>query len=575
MNSEPSPGDAGHDLPTHPDSGSPVGPNPYESPTSGPSSATPENESAEVGTRPEDRVSFGQKVSLGLGAFPNATGTQIIQVMAFPVFQIVLGLNPLLAGVALTIPRLWDAFTDPIMGSISDNFRSKMGRRRPFIIGGAVLMGLTLIGVFMVPKSFSERYDEQGDFIETEDNIAKTDQPENGAGQPSAEAAERQGDAQAASRQAAPDPISNLDWALFTWLVVGAIVFYTAYTIFGVPLISLSYEMTPDYHERTRVMAFWTVFFTAGNIFVGWYYPWVEQFDDPLVGARIIALVIGAGIFIGLGTLPGLFTRERLYVAASKQAKIHLVTAVVETVSNRNMMMLLGMTLSLAFVGAMAAALAVYIVIFFVCGGDRETGSILNAWNGVGYQIMGFAAIPLLTLLSQKIGKRGAMFVVLALAAAGGVAKWFLFVPGGFFEVNKALSLHILLLDPLLNAPVWVALNMLVLSMMADLCDVDEYEHGRRREGVFGAVFTWMQKLGFSLTFLFTGLAVWLSGFDEKLGANQPEGTMEFIRLCFAGFSCAAMLLGMVFLAFYSVSESKAYEVRKVLEARRGKVDAN
>ena len=115
-------------------------------------------------------------------------------------------------------------------------------------------------------------------------------------------------------------------------------------------------------------------------------------------------------------------------------------------------------------------------------------------------------------------------------------------------------------------------LNMLVPAMMADLCDVDEYEYGKLREGFFGAVFTWVQKVGFSLTFLFAGLAVWLSGFDEQLGAAQPEGTMFIMRLCFAGFSALAMLIGLAFLAFYTVSEERAYEVRARLEARRGKV---
>jgi GPH family glycoside/pentoside/hexuronide:cation symporter len=215
---------------------------------------------------------------------------------------------------------------------------------------------------------------------------------------------------------------------------------------------------------------------------------------------------------------------------------------------------------------------------FYVCGGDREVGSILNAWNGVGFQIVGFALLPLLPWLARRVGKRGLMLGVLSLAALGGVAKWFIFSPDLFFDVSlpswlsdDTLRLHALLLDPLLSGPIWVALGVIVPSMMADLCDVDEYEYGKRREGIFGAVFLWMQKIGFSLTFLFTGLAIWLSGFNERLGADQPENTLFVMRLCFAGFSTLAMLLGMVFLLFYSVSERRAYEVRTLLEQRRGK----
>jgi GPH family glycoside/pentoside/hexuronide:cation symporter len=381
------------------------------------------------------------------------------------------------------------------------------------------------------------------------------------------------------------------DFWLFGWLVAMGLLFYTCYTIYSVPLVSLSYEMTPDYHERTRVMAYWGFFTMAGNLLINWYYPITEQqwlFADRLTAARTVSLLVGVGIFVGLGVLPGLFVKERLYRSASKQDKIALLPAVKETLQSRNMLMLLGMTLSLAFVGAMAAALALYIVMFHVYGGDREAGSILNAWNGVGFQVVGFLSIPVLAWAATRVGKRAAMYLVLGMAAVGGVAKWFLYSPDWFVNVYlpgwftslgvpeswlaAPIRLHWLLLDPVLSGPIWVALGMIVPSMMADLCDVDEYEHGKRREGVFGAVFSWIQKLGFSLTFLFAGIAIWLSGFNEQLGANQPAETMFAMRLCFAGFSTLAMVIGMAFLVFYNVSEKRAYEVRAILEQRRGKI---
>jgi GPH family glycoside/pentoside/hexuronide:cation symporter len=176
------------------------------------------------------------------------------------------------------------------------------------------------------------------------------------------------------------------------------------------------------------------------------------------------------------------------------------------------------------------------------------------------------------------------MYLVLGLAAVGGVAKWFLYTPNGFayigvpewlsqfWFVPDTITLHCLLLDPVLSGPIWVALGMIVPSMMADLCDVDEYEHGKRREGVYGAVFSWIQKVGYSLTFLFAGIAIWLTGFNEELGPNQPAETMFAMRLCFAGFSTLAMVIGIGFLMFYNVSEKRAYEVRAILEQRRGKI---
>jgi GPH family glycoside/pentoside/hexuronide:cation symporter len=232
--------------------------------------------------------------------------------------------------------------------------------------------------------------------------------------------------------------------------------------------------MTPDYHERTRVMAFWGFFTMAGNFCLAWY-----------------------------------------------------------------------------------------IVVYYVCGGDTDRGSWLNAANGVGFQIVGFASIPVISWLAGRYGKKRALFVILALAAAGALVKWFIYTPD---------APYLLLFDSVLSGPIWTALAILAPSMMADLCDVDEYQYGKRREGVFGAVFSWMQKFGSSLTFLLAGLVLWLSGFNEKLVGIQPVSTVFWMRAFFVGSSLLAMIAGMAFLWFYNVSEQRAYEVRGLLEDRRGKV---
>ena len=164
--------------------------------------------------------------------------------MAQPIYQIVLGLSPILVGLAMTIPRIVDAFTDPIMGLISDRYSSRWGRRRPFIFIGAIMMALTYIMIWMVPRTFGEG-------------------------------------------------------AMFTWLVTTSILFFLAYTIFSVPVTSLTYELTPDYRERTRVMAFWGFFFSAGNLTINWYSPAATNlFEDPLIGARWVSVVAGLLILV-------------------------------------------------------------------------------------------------------------------------------------------------------------------------------------------------------------------------------------------------------------------------------------
>ena len=461
-------------------------------------------------TRPEDRVPLSQKLALGVGGFPFLTGGMAVQYMAQPIYQIGLGLSPLLFGIAMTIPRLVDAFTDPIMGAISDNFRSRWGRRRPFIFVGAILTALFFASIWFVPRGASSTI-------------------------------------------------------VFSYLLVTTLLYFGAFTIFSIPLTSLSYEMTPDYHERTRVMAFWGFFVTCGNFVINWYAPaahW-SVFGDPLTGARWVGLFVGIVVFVGLGILPAIFTRERFYARAQAQVKISLVAAVRQAVSSRPMMMLVCMLLSLNFCATIAGSMAVYIVIYHVCGGNVKTGLFLNSLNGTGFAIVGFVFIPIIAWLSRRLGKRNAMFAVLGMATLGGVSKWFIFTPD---------QPYLLLLDAVLNGPIWVALGVMVPSMLADLCDYDEYLHGQRREGVIGAVFAWITKVGLSCTFLFSGIALTVSGFNEKLGVAQPAGTLTTMRLLFTVSSVLAPLLGMLCLWFYRITEQRAHEIRMELEARRGKV---
>ena len=89
-----------------------------------------------------NKVPLYEKLALGSGSLSMFFGYAAVGILAYPVYNILLGVDAAWIGIALMIPRIWDSITDPIMGKISDNFKSKWGRRRPFIVIGAILMGL-------------------------------------------------------------------------------------------------------------------------------------------------------------------------------------------------------------------------------------------------------------------------------------------------------------------------------------------------------------------------------------------------------------------------------------------------
>ena len=94
-------------------------------------------------TAPEDRISFGRKLLYGAGAFVNNLLAAAIGGMVI-ILNLGLGMNPALVGLVSALPRVTDAITDPVMGYLSDNTRSRWGRRRPYIFVGALAAGLHL-----------------------------------------------------------------------------------------------------------------------------------------------------------------------------------------------------------------------------------------------------------------------------------------------------------------------------------------------------------------------------------------------------------------------------------------------
>lgn len=108
-------------------------------------------------TAQEDRIPVRQKIGYGFGAMSQVLGSYSIRNLASFVLNIGLGVSPVLVGLAQTIPRLWDAISDPVMGHISDNTRSRFGRRRPYMFFGAILTGILFALLWAMPAGWSEK----------------------------------------------------------------------------------------------------------------------------------------------------------------------------------------------------------------------------------------------------------------------------------------------------------------------------------------------------------------------------------------------------------------------------------
>jgi GPH family glycoside/pentoside/hexuronide:cation symporter len=166
-----------------------------------------------------------------------------------------------------------------------------------------------------------------------------------------------------------------------------------------------------------------------------------------------------------------------------------------------------------------------------------------------------------ITWLGTKIGKRRAFFVSTGISMLGYGMKWFAYDP--------RYPLLILLPTPFLAFGLG-GLFTLMGSMMADVVDVDEVHTHQRREGMFGAVFWWVVKLGMAAALAGGGFLLNATGFDVDLGGSQSERTIILMRLCDAFIPMITSGLAIWAIATYPITEEAAHEVRTTLESRRG-----
>jgi len=467
-------------------------------------------------TATKDRIPFSQKVIYGLGAFVNNLLAASIGGMII-VLNLGLGMNPALVGLLGALPRLTDAITDPLMGYISDNTRSRWGRRRPYIFVGAIAVGIVFALLWQLPAEKSESF-------------------------------------------------------YFWYFLIGSLVFYLAYTIFATPWVALGYELTPDYHERTRLMGVQNFVGQLAYVIAPWFLLIMQSerwFDDMVDGAAGLSIIIAAVVII-IGILPAIFLRERFASEPSEtRPRKHtffdnlkdFFSGFATTLKFKPFLKLCAATF-LVFNGfMMIASFQFYVIIYYVFGGDTVLGAEYAGYAGTLGAISTFIVIALITWLGTKIGKRRAFYFAIGVSMLGYALKWVCY--------NPDYPWLLMVPAPLLAFGLG-GLFTLMPSMIADVVDMDELNTQQRREGMYGSIFWWVVKLGMAAAIAAGGFLLNATGFDVALGGNQSESTITLMRMFDAFIPFVASGIAIWAIATFSITEEKAHEVRQKLEARRG-----
>jgi len=463
-------------------------------------------------------VSMWQKTAFGLGMFAN----QMFPA-AMGIFMVVLvqdlGFPGWMWGVIFFMPRIFDSITDPIMGFISDNTKSKYGRRRQYVFLGALIMGISFSILWQL-------YRENG-----------------------------------------------LDYN-FMYFMIWSFVFYLGLTIFSVPYVAMGYEMSDDFHERTNIMAvaqwigqwawviapwFWVIMYDKG---------WFESAD---VATRTIAVWVGI-ICMVFAMVPSFFIKSQstvnndyktLNVKNIRHSFFDIIRGFIQAFKNKPFRKLCIATFFVFNAFNTVAAFTFFIIVYYLFNGDAGASGIWpTLFGSLGALATTFIVIPIVSKMSRVMGKKKAFLVSQSISVFGYILLWFLFIPGKPFMFIFAL--------PFFSFGIG-SLFMLMMSMTADVIDLDELNTGLRREGIFGAIYWWMVKFGFAIAGLLSGLILSMIGFDAT-AATQSENAIVGLRFFFSGLPILGTLIAILVMRNYDLTEEKSNEIREQLESRKDKI---
>jgi GPH family glycoside/pentoside/hexuronide:cation symporter len=227
---------------------------------------------------------------------------------------------------------------------------------------------------------------------------------------------------------------------------------------------------------------------------------------------------------------------------------------------------------TVAFFGIiMVIHLGQYINIFYTHDGDKKMGMLAQAWANTFKPAVGLATVFTLNRLAGRVEKKIAWAGCLGISLIGAVLTWFCYSPELKAWQPNILGvqfyLHPMIIPFCMLFPGLAATLMMSYSMIADVCDIDELQSGARREGMYWAVFNWVQKLALSGALLMTGFTLSIAMFDQSATQQKPE-TIHTMRVWFTVTLVVSIGIAMLIVLCIPLNRRRIESVRSQLQAR-------
>ena len=466
------------------------------------------------------KVPTRTRIAFSTGAFEEAAiGAAGIATMVF--YNQVLGVSAYLCGIVFFAASVVDAVTDPLVGSLSDNFRSRFGRRHPFMLASLLPLGLGFYLLYAPPAAMSETF-------------------------------------------------------YFCWFLAAMVLMRIGKTFFAVPHDALGAELTDDYHARTSILGLNSVVGMVGLVLLSVFvlvvlFPSTEGYENGLLnpdGYPALALVGSAFICLML-LVCVVGTRDQIaHLHDVRHQRVGLLDSLVDLVSLLTTRSYLSICLAWLVMVVSFGILGVVGTYAYLYGFELSTEE-MSIQRFVMIPGM-LAALPLAAWLTRRLDKKPTVICASVLGAAlVGLPPALKMI--GFFPPNdSAWMLPALFGSLFLGFLILPVSNIVFDSQLADVADEHEYRTGRRAEGMVFSIRTFGFKATGGLGGLIGGFGLEIIGFPEH--ATQETLTPEMLNGLFfmtGPLYWAFVAAGMGLMALYAIDERRHGAMIEELKARR------
>jgi glycoside/pentoside/hexuronide:cation symporter, GPH family len=457
------------------------------------------------------KLSVGVKLGYGICDFG---GNLFFTATAFVLMIYItdtMGLKAGLAGTALFIGRIWDAFYDTIIGYISDKTSTRLGRRRPFMLAGAVPLCIAMILMFTNPALFKE-------------NLSQTE--------------------------------------LFIFTIIVYIFLCTSYSTVNIPYCSMTPELTDDYHERTSLTGYRFGFAAIGTLMgAGAAWPIVGLMKDKNMGFILLGAVFG-GIMMVTALITVFTTKEPAQLKPARS--MGFIKTYLEVFKNKPYLLILSTYILHIIAITIVSQVAAYYFDYVLAARN-----VMNPKDEITKAMLiligtAFLFIPVSVFLSKKLGKKLVYGIGFVIMSAGLVALF-------MFGDKKPVSFTMIMM--LIMGVGLGLLYVPPFTIVADAIEYGYLQTGERKEGSFFGIWTWGLKLGQALAALSMGWILQLMGYVKGTLPQTPSAELG-IRLLLGPISAAVFILATLVLCFYPITEKRYSEIQtqiKEMEAAKAK----